>query len=49
MCHEDVMECMRVFCNDQSVGIGMRLLVLEELKKSFKYMSEEDLILLLGN
>lgn len=48
VCHEDVMECMRVFWNDQSVGISIRLLVLEELKKSFKDMGEEDLILLLG-
>lgn len=48
VCREDVMECMRVFCNDQSVGISIRLLVLEELKKSFKDMGEEDLILLLG-
>lgn len=48
VCHEDVMECMRVFCNDQSVGISIRLLVLEELKKSFKDMGDEDLILLLG-
>ena len=48
ICHEDVMECMRVFCNDQSIDISLRLLVLEELKNSFKNMDEKDLILLLG-
>lgn len=45
---EDVMECMRNFCNDQEVDISLRLLVLEELKKEFKSMDDEDLMLLLG-
>lgn len=44
---EDVMECMRSFCNDQQVDINLRLFILEELKKSFKNMNEQDLMLLL--
>ncbi len=46
--HEDVMECMRVFCNDQQVDINLRLLVLEELKVNFKNMDEKDLLVLLS-
>ena len=45
--HADVMDCMRLFCNNQQVDINLRLLVLEELKKTFKHMQEEDLMLLL--
>jgi len=46
--HEDVMECMRVFCNDQQIDINLRLLVLEQLKVNFKNMEEKDLLLLLS-
>ena len=45
--NEDVMDCMRVFCNDQQVDLELRLLILEELKKSIKNMKDEDLMLLL--
>lgn len=41
------MDCMRVFCNDQQVDLELRLLILEELKKSIKNMKDEDLMLLL--
>ena len=44
---EDVMECIRSFCNDQQIDLNTRLLVLEELKDSFKNISDQDLILLL--
>lgn len=44
---EDVMECMRVFCNDQQIDINTRLFILEKLKKIIKSMNEDDLILLL--
>lgn len=45
--NEDVMDCMRVFCNDHQVDLDLRLLILEELKKSIKNMKDEDLMLLL--
>ena len=44
---EDVMECMRTFCNDQQIDINLRLMILEDLKKSVKNIRDEDLILLL--
>jgi hypothetical protein len=44
---EDVMECMRSFCNDHQVDISIRLFILEELKRIIKSMSETDLMLLL--
>ncbi|CAF1011878.1 unnamed protein product, partial [Brachionus calyciflorus] len=44
---EDVMDCMRSFCNDQQIDIKIRLFILEELKKIVKNMKDEDLMLLL--
>ena len=44
---EDVMECMRAFCNDHQIDINIRLLILEELKKSIKHIKDEDLMILL--
>jgi hypothetical protein len=44
---EDVMQCMRSFCNDQQIDINIRLIILEDLKKIVKSMSETDLMLLL--
>ncbi|RNA26743.1 neuroblastoma-amplified sequence, partial [Brachionus plicatilis] len=44
---QDVMDCMRFFCNDQQIDIKIRLFILEELNKIIKNMKEEDLMLLL--
>lgn len=44
---DDVMECMRAFCNDQQIDINTRLVILEKLKKIIKTMSDDDLMLLL--
>jgi hypothetical protein len=44
---EDVMQCMRTFCNDQQVEISIRLFILEELKRILKSMNDNDLMLLL--
>lgn len=44
---EDVMECMRSFCNDQQIDISVRLLILEQLSRIITKMSESDLVLLL--
>jgi hypothetical protein len=44
---EDVMECMRFFCNDHQIDINIRLFILEELKKSLKLIKDEDLTILL--
>lgn len=44
---EDVMECMRTFCNDNQIDINTRLAILEKLKKIIKTMSDDDLMLLL--
>jgi neuroblastoma-amplified sequence len=44
---EDVMDCMRFFCNDQHIDIKVRLFILEELRKSLKNIKDEDLMILL--
>lgn len=44
---DDVMECMRAFCNDQQIDINTRLSILEKLKKIVKSMSDTDMMLLL--
>lgn len=44
---EDVMECMRVFCNNQQVDINTRLYILEKLKHIIKSMNDDDLVLFL--
>ena len=44
---QDVMDCMRFFCNDQQIDIKIRLFILEELKKIVKNIKDEDLMLLL--
>ena len=44
---EDVMECIRSFCNDQQIDLNIRLLILEDIKDSFKNIRDEDLMILL--
>ena len=41
------MECFYSFCNDQLIDINVRLLILEELRKSLKHIRDEDLMVLL--
>ncbi len=44
---DDIVDCMRDFCNDGDIQLDVRLNILEELKNTFANMNANDLMLLI--